>query len=55
MNDERVPTEGRAKSIRSVVGTAANVHDSAVLGDLLHSEEHDVWGDQAYQGQSERS
>jgi IS5 family transposase len=36
-----------------VAGTAANVHDSAVLGDLLHGEERDVWGDQAYQGQSE--
>jgi IS5 family transposase len=43
----------RRKVIHSVVATAANVHDSAVLGDLLHGEERDVWGDQAYQGQSE--
>jgi IS5 family transposase len=43
----------RSKVIHSVVATAANVHDSAVLGDLLHGEERDVWGDQAYQGQSE--
>jgi IS5 family transposase len=43
----------RAKVIHSVVATAANVHDSAVLGDLLHGEERDVWGDQAYQGQGE--
>jgi transposase, IS5 family len=42
-----------AKVIHSVVATAANVHDSAVLSDLLHGEERDVWGDQAYQGQSE--
>jgi IS5 family transposase len=41
----------RRKVIHSVVATAANVHDSAVLGDLLHGEERDVWGDQAYQGQ----
>ena len=34
-------------------GEAANVHDCAVPGDLLHGQEHDVWGDQAYQGQSE--
>jgi IS5 family transposase len=27
---------------RAVVATAANVHDSAVLGDLLHGEEADV-------------
>jgi IS5 family transposase len=33
--------------------TAANVHDSQVLGDLLHGEETRVWGDSAYAGQSE--
>ena len=43
----------RAKVIHSVVPTSANVHDSAVLGDLLRGEERDVWGGQAYQGQSE--
>lgn len=43
----------RSKVIHSVAATAANVHDGAVLGDLLHGEERDVWGDQAYQGQSE--
>ena len=43
----------RSKVIHAVVATAANVHDSAVLGDLLHGEERDVWGDSAYQGQSE--
>jgi IS5 family transposase len=35
------------------VATAANVHDSVVLEDLLHGQETDVWGDSAYQGQSE--
>jgi IS5 family transposase len=43
----------RAKVIHSVAAPAANVHDSAVLGELLHGEERDVWGDQAYQGQGE--
>lgn len=41
------------KLIHAVVATAANVHDSAVLGDLLHGEETRVWGDQAYRGQRE--
>ena len=35
------------------MATAANVADSRVLPDLLHSEETRVWGDQAYRGQSE--
>jgi IS5 family transposase len=43
----------RAKVIHAVVATAANVHDSVVLEDLLHGQETDVWGDSAYQGQSE--
>ncbi len=43
----------RSKVIHSVVATAAKVHDGAVFGDLLDGEERDVWGDQAYQGQSE--
>ena len=42
-----------AKVIHSVVATAANVHDSSMLGDLLHDQQRDVWGDQAYQDQSE--
>ncbi len=33
--------------------TAANVADSRVLGQLLHGEETEIWGDQAYQGQNE--
>lgn len=43
----------QSKVIHAVVATAANVHDSAVLGDLLHGEETDVWGDSAYQGQED--
>jgi len=37
----------------SAVATPANVADSAVLPELLHGEETRVWGDGAYQGQSE--
>jgi IS5 family transposase len=36
-----------------VVATAANVHDSTVLEDLLHGNEADVCGDSAYQGQGD--
>jgi IS5 family transposase len=47
-----VGIDSRTKIIHAVVATAANVADSAVLGDLLHGEETRVWGDQAYRGQS---
>jgi IS5 family transposase len=40
-----------SKLIHSVVATAANVHDSQVLEDLLHGQETRVWGDSAYSGQ----
>jgi IS5 family transposase len=33
------------------VTTAANVHDSRALADLLHGKETRVWGDSAYRGQ----
>lgn len=46
-----VGVDSKTKIIHAVVATAANVHDSAVLGDLLHGEETRVWGDQAYRGQ----
>ena len=42
-----------SKLVHSVVATAANVHDSQVLDDLLHGEETRVWGDSAYSGQKE--
>jgi IS5 family transposase len=41
------------KIIHSVVVTAANIADCAVLPELLHGEETKVWGDQAYRGQGE--
>jgi transposase, IS5 family len=37
--------------IHSAQTTAANVHDSQVLPDLLHGEERRVYGDSAYRGQ----
>lgn len=45
--------DSRTKLIHSVVATAANVHDSQVLPDLLHGEEARVWGDSAYDGQTQ--
>ncbi len=35
------------------MATAANVHDATVLPDLLHGGETQVWGDSAYQGQTD--
>ncbi|MCE3224193.1 MAG: insH [Nitrospira sp.] len=40
----------RTKLIHSVAATAAHVHDSQVLPDLLHGQETRVWGDAAYSG-----
>jgi transposase, IS5 family len=45
--------DSKSKLIHAVAATPANVHDSAVLGDLLHGEETRVWGDQAYRGQTD--
>jgi IS5 family transposase len=46
-----IGVDSKTKLIHSVVATAANVHDSQVLGDLLHGNETRVWGDSAYTGQ----
>lgn len=48
-----VGVDVETKLIHSVEATAANVADSRVLGKLLHGEETEVYGDQAYQGQAE--
>jgi transposase, IS5 family len=48
-----VGVDSKTKMIHSVVVTAANVADCAVLPELLHGEETKVWGDQAYRGQTE--
>ena len=48
-----IGVDSRTKIIHAVAATAANVHDATCLSDLLHGEETKVWGDSAYQGQSE--
>jgi IS5 family transposase len=48
-----IGTDSNSKLIHLVAATAANVHDSQLLGDLLHGEETRVWGDAAYSGQLE--
>jgi len=48
-----IGVDSQTKLIHSVAATAANVHDSQLLGDLLHGGETRVWGDSAYTGQGE--
>ena len=48
-----VGVDAETKLIHSVAATAANVADSRMLPELLHGEETEMWGDQAYQGQGE--
>ena len=46
-----IGVDSRTKLVHSVAATAANVHDSHVMPQLLHGEETRVWGDAAYSGQ----
>lgn len=48
-----VGVDSALKIIHSVAATAANVHDSHLLPELLHGNETRVWGDAAYQGRGE--
>jgi IS5 family transposase len=48
-----VGVDSKTKIIHTAVATAANVSDVAILPDLLHGEETRVWGDGAYQGQTQ--
>ena len=48
-----IGVDSQSKLIHSVVATPANVHDSVVLGDLLHGNENCVWGDSAYSGKGD--
>ena len=48
-----VGVDSKTKIIHTAAATAAHVSDVAVLPDLLHGEETRVWGDGAYQGQTE--
>jgi IS5 family transposase len=47
-----IGVDSASKIVHTLVTTAANVHDSTVLGDLLHGGETRVWGDSAYTGKS---
>ena len=47
-----VGVDAESKLIHTVEATAANVADSRMMGSLLHGNETEVWGDQAYQGQA---
>ena len=46
-----IGVDADSKLIHSVATTSARVHDSQVIGALLHGEERGVWGDSAYRGQ----
>jgi len=48
-----IGVDSQTNIIHSVAATAANVHDSQVLPELLHGQETRVWGDSAYSGQRE--
>lgn len=48
-----IGVDSKTKIIHSVAATAAYVHDSQVLEDLLHGDETRVWGDSAYAGQGD--
>ncbi len=48
-----IGVDSQTTLIHSVAATAANVHDSQVLPQLLHGQETRVWDDAAYGGQRE--
>lgn len=48
-----IGVDSETKCVHSLETTPANVHDSKVLGDLLHGEENAVWGDSAYMGKTD--
>ena len=49
-----VGVDHKTKMIHSVAATAANVHDSHLIPELLHGGETRVWGDSAYAGQTDK-
>ena len=48
-----IGADSRTKLVHSIVATAANVHDSKVVADLLHGSETRVYGDSAYTGKGQ--
>ncbi len=48
-----VGVDTRTRTIHTIAATAANVHDSKVLPQLMHGKERRLYGDSAYRGQRE--
>jgi IS5 family transposase len=48
-----IGVDSRTKLVHTVLVSAANAADRDALPYLLHGKETRVWGDQAYQGQSD--
>lgn len=48
-----IGVDSRHKLIHTILASAADVPDSLALPHLLHGKETCVWGDQAYQGQTD--
>jgi IS5 family transposase len=48
-----IGVDSKETVVHSVATSAASVGDAHMLPDLLHGEEKKVWGDAAYQGQTE--
>jgi IS5 family transposase len=48
-----IGVDSKEKIVHTIVTTAANVHDSKMLANLLHGKETRVWGDSAYTGKKE--
>lgn len=46
-----IGVDSKTGLVHSVTTSAANVHDSQMIGELLHGDETRVWGDSAYTGQ----
>ncbi|MHB8153186.1 MAG: IS5 family transposase [Bacillati bacterium] len=48
-----IGADSRHRIVHTIVATAANIHDSVVLPQLLHGKETRVYGDSAYTGKTE--
>src|SRR5208282_3138191 len=48
-----IGVDSKETVVHTVITSAASVADKHMLPDLLHGDETQVWGDQAYRGQSE--
>jgi IS5 family transposase len=47
-----IGVDTRTRTIHTITATAANVHDSKVLVQLMHGKERRLYGDSAYRGQA---